>query len=76
MGKTPSKDLLNNAIRLDQEDEIRKILKHDPNLINEYINMNMDQTSLTLAAYYGSSKSTKVLVEEVKLKNFTNFLPI
>lgn len=65
MGQTSIKDLLNDAIRLEQDDEIRKILKQDPKLINECINMNNDQTALCLAAYYGSLKSMKVLIEEV-----------
>jgi hypothetical protein len=66
MGKTNSKDALNLAIRQEQEEQIRKILKKDPTLIDDYINFNKDQTSLSLAVYYGSLKSIKILIEEVR----------
>lgn len=65
MGKASSKDLLSNALRREQLDEIRKILKEDPILIDSYINKNNDQTGLFMSIYYSSLKSVKVLVEEV-----------
>jgi hypothetical protein len=71
MGKTASRDLLSNALRQEQLDEIRRILKEDPTLIDSYINRNNDQTGLFMCIYYSSLKSVKVLVEEVSITNIS-----
>ena len=67
MGKSNSKDVLNYAIRQENEEQIRKILKKDPTLIDDNINHSNDQTGLCLAVYYGCLKSIKIMVEEVRI---------
>ena len=63
MGKTNSKEILLNAMRGDQDTEIRRILEKEPNLKDDYINALGDHTALCMAAYFGSSVATKILIE-------------
>lgn len=67
MGLSTSKDRLFEAIRSDQNTEVKKILEKFPELKNAFINKNNDHTSLCMAAYFGSFNSFKYLVDVIIL---------
>jgi hypothetical protein len=69
MGKINSKELLCNLIIQDNDNEVKKIIQNDPNLINAFINKNEDYTAICFSAYYGSIKTIKVLLEVIVLKS-------
>ena len=75
MGKTNSKELLLNAMRADQEAQIRSILEKDLTLKDDYVNGNKDHTAFCMAAYFGSVVATRILIE-VRSKIFKQYFQI
>ena len=65
MGKINSKELLCNLIIQDNDNEVKRIMQLEPNLINAFINKNGDYTAVCFSAYYGSIKTIKVLLEVI-----------
>jgi hypothetical protein len=63
MGNVNMKDQLCDAITKDDDIEVRKILVQNPSFNNSYINKTNDYNALCFAAYYGSIKVMKVLLE-------------
>ena len=63
MGSSNSKDLLLEYFRGDRENEIRNLLKKNPELVADYVNKNNDYTALCMASVLGSLVGVKILVE-------------
>ncbi len=65
MGITNTKDSLMNAMRGDQEQQIKALLEKNPSLKDDYVNKTCDQTSLCMAAYFGSEVAARVLLDVI-----------
>jgi hypothetical protein len=63
MGNVNHKEQLCDAITKDDDSDVRKIIQQNLSIKDSYINKTNDYNAFCFAAYYGSIKVMKVLLE-------------
>lgn len=63
MGKVNSKQKALNAVKLDEDKELKDLLRENLELKDSYINRGETNTALCMTAYYGSQRCANLLLE-------------